>query len=59
MFSIALLRVALRAMCVILGGLGVFFAIVSCSNPAVAGDAVVLLAAGLGINYFLAHEKPL
>jgi hypothetical protein len=57
MFSIALLSMALRAMCVVLGGLGVFLAIVSCSNPAVAGDAVVLLGAGLGINYFLVHEK--
>jgi hypothetical protein len=57
MLSIALLWVALRAMCVVLGGLGVFLAISSCSNPSVAGDAVVLLGAGLGINYFLAHEK--
>jgi len=57
MFPIALLRVALWAMCVVLGSLGVFFAIISCSIPAVAADAVVLLGAGLGINYFLAREK--
>ncbi|MBV8120685.1 MAG: hypothetical protein JO081_12210 [Alphaproteobacteria bacterium] len=52
-----LLRVALWAMCVVLGSLGVFFAITSFSMPIVSGDAVVLLGAGLGINYFLAYEK--
>jgi hypothetical protein len=57
MFQTAFLRIALWAMCLVLGGLGVFFAITSCSIPAVAGDAVVLLGAGLGINYFLAHEN--
>jgi hypothetical protein len=54
--TIALLRVALWAMCVVLGSLGVFFAITSFSVPAVASDAVVLLGAGLGINYFLAGQ---
>jgi hypothetical protein len=51
--TIYLLRVALWAMCVVLGSCGVFFAISSCSVPGVSGDAVVLLGAALGINYFL------
>jgi hypothetical protein len=58
MLTIGLLRMALWAMCVLLGSLGVFFAVTSFSIPAFAGDAVVMLGAGLGINYFLAHEKP-
>lgn len=48
-----LLRVALWAMCVVLGSFGVFFAITSCSVPGVSGDAVVLLLAAIGINCFL------
>jgi hypothetical protein len=51
--TIYLLRVALWAMCVVLGSCGVFFAITSCSLPGLSGDAVVLLGAALGINYFL------
>ena len=51
--TIFLLRVALWALCIVLGSLGVFFAIASFSVPAVSADAVILLAAGLGINYFL------
>jgi uncharacterized membrane protein len=51
--TIHLLRAALWAMCVVLGSCGVFFAITSWSVPGVSGDAVVLLGAALGINYFL------
>jgi hypothetical protein len=51
--AILLLRVALWAFGVVLGSLGVFLAIISFSVPAVSGDALVLLGAGLGINYFL------
>lgn len=54
--TIYLLRVALWAMCVVLGSCGVFFAITSCSVPGVSGDSVVLLGAALGINYFLASS---
>jgi hypothetical protein len=54
-----LLRVALWAMCVVLGSLGVFFAITSFSVPGVGSHAVILLSAGLGINYYLTHEKAL
>ncbi len=51
-----LLRIALWAMSVVLGSLGVFFAITSFSVPAAAIHAVILLSAGLGINYFLATQ---
>ncbi len=50
------LRLALWALCVVLGSLGVFFAIVSFSIPGVGSHAVILLGAGLGINYYLTHE---
>jgi hypothetical protein len=56
--TLLFLRVALWAVCLVLGGLGVFLAIASCARPAVSGDAVVLLGAALGINYFLDREKP-
>jgi hypothetical protein len=51
--AILLLRLGLWAMCIVLGSLGVFFAIVSFSLPGFSADALVLLAAALGINYFL------
>ena len=53
MSIIFLLRLALWAMGLVLGSLGVFFAVVSFSVPAVGGHALVLLGAALGINYFL------
>ena len=53
------LRLALWALCVVLGSLGVFFAITSISIPGVGSHAVILLCAGLGINYYLTHEKAL
>jgi hypothetical protein len=53
MSIIFLLRLALWAMGLVLGSLGVFFAVVSFSVPAVSGHALVLLGAALGINYFL------
>ena len=57
MLTLLFMRMALWAMCVVLGSLGVFLAIVSFRVPAVSSDALVFLAAGLGINYFLVHEK--
>jgi hypothetical protein len=51
--TILLLRMALWALCLVFGSLGVFFAIISFQAPAVSGDAVVFLSAALGINYFL------
>jgi hypothetical protein len=51
--AIFLLRLGLWAMCVVLGSLGVFFAIISLSSPGLGADALVLLGAALGINYFL------
>jgi hypothetical protein len=51
--TILLLRLGLWAMCVVLGSLGVFFAVISFSLPGLSGDALVLLGAALGINYFL------
>jgi hypothetical protein len=53
--TLLLLRVALWALCVLMGSLGVFLAIVSFARPVVSGDAVVLLGAALGINYFLSR----
>jgi len=50
--AILLLRLGLWAMCVVLGSLGVFFAIISLSLPSLSADALVLLGAALGINYF-------
>ncbi len=51
--AILLLRMALWALCLVLGSLGVFFAVISLSLPGLGGHALVLLAAALGINYFL------
>ena len=51
--TILFLRLGLWAMCLVLGSLGVFFAIISFSLPGVSSDALVLLCAALGINYFL------
>ncbi len=42
---------------VVLGSLGVFFAISSFSMPDVSGQAIVLLGAALGINYFLDRDQ--
>ena len=53
--TLLLLRVALWALCLLIGSLGVFLAIASCAVPAVSGDAVVLLGTALGINYFLSR----
>jgi hypothetical protein len=53
MSAIFLLRLGLWAMCLVLGSLGVFFAIISLSLPGLSADALVLLGAALGINYFL------
>ncbi len=57
--AFVLLRVALWALCVVLGSLGVFFAIISFSIPGVGSHAVILLSAGLGINYYLSYENAL
>ena len=51
--AILLLRMALWALCLVLGSLGVFFAVISLSLPGLGSHALVLLAAALGINYFL------
>jgi hypothetical protein len=51
--AIFLLRLGLWALCLVLGSLGVFFAIISLSLPGLSADALVLLGAALGINYFL------
>jgi hypothetical protein len=48
-----LLRMALWALCLVLGSLGVFLSVISFSVPAVSANAVLLLAVALGINYFL------
>jgi len=51
--AILLLRLALWAMSLVLGGVGVFFAITSFSMPNLGAHALVLLCAALAINYFL------
>jgi hypothetical protein len=55
--TLLLLRAALWALGLVLGSLGVFFAIISFQVPALSGNAVVLLGAALAINYFLDRGK--
>jgi hypothetical protein len=53
MVGILLLRLALWAFGLMLGSLGVFFAIISFRVPSLGGEAVIFLGAALSINYFL------
>ena len=53
MFGIFLLISVLRTLAVVLGGFGVFYAIMCFSSPALSGLALVLLGAALGIDYCL------
>jgi|GEM_PF-1599080 hypothetical protein len=55
--ALLLLGIALWAMDLVLGSVGVFLAVISWSVPAVGGDAAVLLAAALAINYFLSRPS--
>jgi hypothetical protein len=50
---IFVMRSVLKAVSAVLGGFGVFYAIMSFPAPALSGLALVLIGAALGITYCL------
>jgi hypothetical protein len=50
---IFVMRAVLKAVSAVLGGFGVFYAIMSFPAPALSGLALVLIGAALGITYCL------
>jgi hypothetical protein len=50
---IFVMRSVLKAIAAVLGGFGVFYAIMSFPAPALSGLALILIGAALGITYCL------